>query len=181
MKGILLCVLAIVIVEISIDAQPLTVGWKTERPPEMDVLRFLEIQFAGGTFSLVPPWGCGLKTDPAAATIQLSSSTGSVSMTIQFSTNSPSPILGSKSALQHYASPNRGEAEVRDAFPAHSGAATGKGIELSFDLHGQPMRRRAAVIPLPNGYAGFIVTSSADESKAAQQFFDGVVTSFHRR
>lgn len=101
-------------------AQPLTVAWKTIRPPEMDTLRYLEVQFAGDKFTLVPPNGCGIKTDLPSATIQLSASTGSVSMTIQFSTNSSRAILASKDAMQQYAAPQEANTEVREEFPAYS-------------------------------------------------------------
>lgn len=159
-------------------AQPLIVLSKTVRPAEMDTLRFLEIQFAGGKFTLVPPLGCGLNTDLPSATIQLSASTGFVSMTIQFSTNNSRTILASREALQHHSAPTGVRTEVRDEFPAYSGTTTGKGIELTFNLHGHPMWRRAAVIPFSGGFVSFIATAPANESKAAQQLFGGVITSF---
>ncbi len=161
-------------------AQPLTVAWKTIRPPEMDTLRYLEVQFAGDKFTLVPPNGCGIKTDLPSATIQLSASTGSVSMTIQFSTNSSRAILASKDAMQQYAAPQEANTEVREEFPAYSSTTPGRGIELRFKLHDQWLWRRAAVVPFSGGYAGFIATSTIAESKAAHEFFGGVLTSFQQ-
>ena len=161
-------------------AQSFTVLWRTEHPPEMDVLRYLEIQFAGNTFTVVPQWGYTVHTDLSAATIRFSAPTGSVSMTLQFSTNNPNALLASKENLRRHLSPDESIVTLREEFPACAGASLGKGMELDFVSSNRSMRRRAALIPIANGYACFTATSKVEESKTAQLIMGGMLTSFQR-
>lgn len=163
------------------SAQSLSVQTRTSTPPEMGVLRFLELQYDGHTYTLVPPgpdWR--LKLDAPNARLQFSTPAGAPGTALRFTTNAARDVLASADTLRQHAAPELGEARKLAELEIFGGNAAGKAADFAYTLQGHAMRCRVAALPVPGGTVTFTLHCGAEEFAAAQQTFAALLNTFQR-
>ena len=144
----------------------------------MEPRRYLELDYGAATFVLIPPVDWRVQLDGPGATLQFFARTGTVSMTLHFSTNDARAVLTSTESLRQFGAPHLADAGGIEEFPARTGDAGGKGVDLGYMLYDRPMRCRATAVPFTGGCVSLVLQCGADEFKAAQQRFSALTTSF---
>ena len=157
-----------------LPAQSLSVQNKSVQELEMGTLNYLEIKYAGETFTLVPPVNWRMETDAQAATIRFVARVSNAAITLRFATNEARHVLASAEALVQQAAPFLSDVRVLEKFPAYSGSAAGQAVDLSFTLLRVSMRGRAIAVPFSGGCVTFALTCSADDFKGQQQILGAV-------
>jgi len=163
------------------SAQSLSMQTRTSKPPEMDLLRFLELQYDGHTYTLVPPgpdWR--LKLDAPNARLQFSPPSGAAGVALRFTTNAARGVLASADALRQHAAPELGEAYKVAELEIFGGNAAGKAADFAYTLQGYAMRCRVAALPVPGGTVSFVLHCGAEEFAIAQQTFGALINTFQR-
>lgn len=162
-------------------AQELTIRSASVRPPESDTLNYLEIKYGQETFTMIPPTDWRMQTDAQTATIRFHSRTGTLTMTLRFTTNAAAETLSSTDALRGQVVPTLSDATLIEEFPAYSGGdSPGKGVVLGFTLESHALRCRAVALPMAEGCVHFVLMCGADEFKIGQRTFGAMLTSFQR-
>ena len=148
---------------------------------EMGTLNYLEIKYAGETFTLVPPVNWRMETDVRAATIRFLARVGNGAIELRFATNEARPIIASAEAVVQQAAPYLSDVRVLEEFPAYSGNAAGKAVDVSFTLQRVSMRGRAMAVPFSGGCVTFALTCSAEDFKSQQQTLGAVANTLQQK
>ncbi len=172
-----LCCLAALV---ATAAAAFNVSVRTLRGPEGEVFTSAFVEANGERFALVVPGGWHSRAGAKANTLSLSSPSGEAPITLEFSEQDAAPVLASAAALRQAVVPFLHEATVLEEFPAHTGCGTGRGLDLSFTLQGNPLRARVVVIPLARGYASFHLSCSAENQEFFFRTLGTTLTSFRR-
>ncbi|HWN96255.1 MAG TPA: hypothetical protein VNT99_14560 [Methylomirabilota bacterium] len=181
MRTLLSSLLALLVsASLAVAAERLIVREKTGSVPETGQVKYLELEYAGERYSIHPPANWRVQADSEDGLRFSSASNRGGTVAIQFQVENVSNVLASAEALRENIVPYYTDATLNEEFTAYSGNQHGKGIELRFTLQGTPMLCRTAVIPLPRGYASFVLTCAVEDAQAGLQAFGSALTSFQR-
>ena len=161
-------------------AAAFNVSVRTLRGPEGEVFTSAFVEANGERFALVVPGGWHSRAGAKANTLSLSSPSGEAPITLEFSEQDAASVLASAAALRQAVVPFLHDATVLEEFPAHTGYGSGRGLDLSFTLQGNPLRARVVVIPLARGYASFHLSCSAENQESFFRTLGTTLTSFRR-
>lgn len=164
-----------------LSAQTLSVQNKSVQEIEMGTLNYLEVKYAGETFTLVPPVNWRMETDTQAATIRFVARVSNAAIELRFATNEARHVLASAETVVQQAAPFLSDVRVLEEFPTYSGSAAGKAVDLSFTLLRVSMRGRAIAVPFTGGCVTFVLTCSPDEFKVQQQILGAVANTLQQK
>ena len=164
-----------------VPAQSLSVFNRSVQEIEMGTLNYLELRYAGETFTLVPPPNWRVETDSKAATVRFISLASNAAVELRFATNEARQVLASSDALLQQAAPFLSDVRVLEEFPTYSGSAAGKAVDLSFTLLRVSMRGRAVAVPFTGGCVTLVLTCSADDFKRQQSVLGALANTLQQK
>ena len=164
-----------------LPAQSLSVQNKSVQEPEMGTLNYLELKYAGETFTLVPPVNWRMETDSQASTIRFVSRVSNAAIELRFATNEARHVMASSDAVVQQAAPFLSDVRVLEEFSTYSGSAAGKAVDLSFTLLRVPMRGRAVAVPFTGGCVSLVLTCSADDFKSQQSVLGAMANTLQQK